>query len=148
MSSSSSGSRWMEVEARTVTPQPGRRSKRSGRASARTKTGELRDQVSRCSMKSSNPWSAHCRSQKTRRTVAVPAIRSKKVRHAAKRTSRDSCGSSSSPSRPVRRGSIHLRSVASGTICSRIWAKRVLAVSRSSDSVIPARPRTISASAQ
>ena len=67
----------------------------SGRASARTKIGDDRAHVSRCSMKSSRPWSAHCRSQKTSIVVDCSATRSKKVRHAANSSSRDSVGSSS-----------------------------------------------------
>ena len=56
------------VALRPPAPNVGLRSSSSGRASASTKSGWLRDHSSRYSMKSSSPASAHCRSSKTSTT--------------------------------------------------------------------------------
>ena len=66
-------------------------------------------------MKSSRPLSAHWRSSNRRTVVARSAIRSKKIRHAANRTSRPPAGAGSSPSRVSRAGSTQRRSSSSGT---------------------------------
>ena len=79
-----SGSRASVVSERAAAPQPGRRSSSSGRARVTTRIGELRDQARSWSMKSRRPESAHCRSSKRRIVVPCSAIRSKKIRQAAK----------------------------------------------------------------
>jgi hypothetical protein len=62
------------------------------------------------SMKSSRPLSAHCRSSKTRMVVPRAAMRSRKMRQAANRTSRPPTGAGSTPSRvsdPLEYAGVH-----------------------------------------
>ena len=66
-----SGSSESVVALRPPAPNVGRRSASSGRASASTNSGWLRDHSSRYSMKSSRPASAHWRSSKTSTTGAL-----------------------------------------------------------------------------
>ncbi len=103
-------------------------------------------------MKSSRPSSAHCRSSKTRITTPFSAIRSKKTRQAANSDSRSGRSSASDastrPSSCRRRGSIQRRSASSATHSSSEAVSFARAAVGSSASVIVARLRTISASAQ
>ena len=83
IAASVSGSRRIAIAPRRSVPQPGRRSRSSGRARVSTKIGLDRPQSRRCSRKSSRPSSDHWRSSTTNATVPVSASRSKNVRHAA-----------------------------------------------------------------
>jgi hypothetical protein len=76
------------VKLRRPAPHVGRRSSNSGRARVTTRIGELRDESSRYSMKSSSESSAHCMSSNAIKTGYVSVRRSKKSRQAANRSSR------------------------------------------------------------
>ena len=143
-----SGSSRIETAPRRSVPQPGRRSRSSGRASVSTKIGLDRPQSRRCSRKSSRPSSDHCRSSTTNATVPVSASRSKKVRQAAKSSVRPPAGDSPIPSRTRIRGSIQARSVSSAMWASTIALIAERVASSSSPSVRFARRRIISPSAQ
>ena len=145
---SGSGSSASVVVMRWLLPKVGRRSNNSGRVSTTTRMGRFFDHSSRCSMKSSSPVSAHCRSSNTSTIVPCSAMRSKKIRQAAKSASRPPGGAGSTPSRASSAGSTQPRSSASGTYWATVAAMRARVVASSSVSARSARRRIISPSAQ
>ncbi len=108
----------------------------------------VRDHSTIDSMKSINPGSAHCRSSNTSTVGPRSAIRSKKVRQAEKSSSRSPPGASASPSREASASSTQRRSSGSETNSPTEAANLARAWEGSSPSVILARMRTISPSAQ
>ena len=86
----------------------------SGRASVSMKIGLAADHSSTCSMKSSIPSSAHCRSSNTSTTGICSARRSRNRRQPANSSVRPRPGSAT-PSRTPSRGHRKSRSPASGT---------------------------------
>ena len=148
IAASLNGSSRIAMAPRRSVPQPGRRSRSSGRARVNTKIGLERPQSSRCSRKSSRPSSDHWRSSTTKATVPVSASRSKKVRQAANSSVRPPAGDSPIPSRTSILGSIQARSVSSGMCCATIAVIAARVASSSSPSVRLARRRIISPSAQ
>ena len=99
-------------------------------------------------MKSSVPGSAQWRSSNTITTVPWAAIRSKNVRQAENSSSRAIGVAVSRPSSTSSAASTHCRSASSGTQRSIASATFARVVGSSSVSARPARPRTISPSAQ
>ena len=148
MASSGRGSRASDVRFRLPAPQPGCRSWSSGRARVMTNSGWLRDHSSRYPMKSRSALSAHWRSSNTMTTGFSPASRSKNSRHALNSSSGSREARSSKPRRCATRGSTHWRSSGSGMCCSVASRNFSIAEAGSSPSAMPARDRTISASAQ
>ena len=82
---------------RLPAPQPGRRSRSSGRASVTMRIGTSRLHSRTWSMKSSMPVSAQWRSSNSSTTVPVAASRSKNVRQAANSSSRPPAGAHRRP---------------------------------------------------
>ena len=82
-SASPSGSNRIEVAFILPPPQPGRRSRSSGRAMQSMKIGASRDQSTTCSTRSSIGGSAHCRSSRTRTSGRSSAAASKMARVAS-----------------------------------------------------------------
>ncbi len=145
---SSSGCRSSARNARRPAPHPGRFSSSSGRARVMIRIGTLWLHSSMCSMKSSVPGSAQCRSSNRSATTPVDASRSKNVRHAENSSSAPPAGASPTPSRARIAGSIRRRSASSGTCSATISWIRVRVVSGSSVSSSDARDLTISPRAQ
>ena len=149
IASPESGSRKSDVKLRVLAPQPPCRSASSGRASVITKIGRFRDHSSRYSTNSTSAESAHWMSSKSRTTGPCSAIRSKNIRQPEKRSSRSGAVA-------VGRGRAAAGAAARRTRAPpgrRRTARRprsslASAVSAGSSSVIRARIRTISASAQ
>ena len=99
-------------------------------------------------MNSMSPASAHWRSSNTRMVVPLSEIRSKKVRHAVKSSSRPPGAASPTPSSDRSAGSICRRSASSSTNSASVAAIRSRVATSSSSSRSPARRRTISPRAQ
>ena len=144
-----SGESEIVVALRLPPPQAARRSKSSGRAVQRSRSGTCPLQSRRCSRKSNRASSAQCRSSTTSTHGRRAAISSRNRRHAVNDSSRLAVTPSlSAPTSGASRASNHVASSTSGNISATVAASLPRAAAASSDSRIPASAFTISPSAQ